>query len=187
MAKKEENSGVQRPSMEAPKPSRERTPEELIAMMYPARYRKVRKVNVELKPGYVLRKVGQAYMVMPTGPRMKDYQGMITLNETGAFMYRLMEKQGTTEEDLQQACMKEYDATEEEANQAVDMFVRQCAECGLFEYVEAIFDAKEEKIIEEDEIDQDVLKFEEEDRARLLKEFLAQQAEKEAQEKAQKE
>lgn len=113
----------------------------------PSRYSVYRSVKVGLKPGYVLRKVGQAYMVMPTGPRMKDYQGMITLNETGAFLYKETEKEGTTRETLIEACKKEYDASDEEADMAVNSFINQCADCGLFEVNEAVYDNEEGKMI----------------------------------------
>lgn len=105
----------------------------------------IRKPILEIKSGYVLRQVGQAYMVMPTGPRMKDYEGMITLNEAGAFLFKEVGKPDMTEEKLEQACIAEYDATPEEAKQAVTMFIQQCIECGLMDFEDRIFmpDGKE--------------------------------------------
>lgn len=151
---------------------RKLTPKQMIDAMYPARYRVVRRVMLELVPGYILRKVGQAYMVMPTGPRMKDYQGMITLNETGAFLFKEMQKPEQTEEKLAQACMEEYGATKEEADKAVDLFIDQCAKCGLMNYMEAVFDAREEKIITDDEVDQEWLTNEEREREELLAKYM---------------
>ena len=90
-------------------------------------------VRIGVRPGFMLRKVGQAYMVMPTGPRMKEYEGMITLNETGAFLFKESQKPEPTKQSLIAACIEEYGATQEEAEQAVDMFVMQCGECGIFE------------------------------------------------------
>jgi hypothetical protein len=116
------------------------------------RYIKMREIMIALLPGFVLRKVGQAYMVMPTGPRMKDYQGMITLNETGAFLYREMEKPEPSKEKLVEACMKEYEATEEEAKKAVNLFIGQCAECGLFASTVRYYDTVEQREVTEDEL-----------------------------------
>ncbi|MDR0898151.1 MAG: PqqD family protein [Oscillospiraceae bacterium] len=116
------------------------------------RYLRINTIDVQLKPGFVLRKVGQAYMVMPTGPRMKDYQGMITLNEEGAFLYREMEKPEPSREKLVEACKKQYDATDEEANKAIDMFVQQCADCGLFPVITRFYDTVEEREVTEDEL-----------------------------------
>ena len=58
------------------------------------------QVRVGVRKGYILRKVGEAYMVMPTGPRMKEYRGMITLNETGAFLFKESQKPEPTRDKL---------------------------------------------------------------------------------------
>jgi hypothetical protein len=116
------------------------------------RYLRMRGIGLQLKPGFVLRKVGQAYMVMPTGPRMKEYQGMITLNETGAFLFKEVEKPGQTVGMLREACMREYGATDEEAAQAVELFTRQCADCGLLPYTTRYYDTVEQREVTEDEL-----------------------------------
>lgn len=118
------------------------------------RFSLYREIDIGVKPGYVLRKVGQAYMVMPTGPRMKDYEGMITLNETGAFLYKESEKPEATRDKLVEASMKEYNVDEEEAGKAVDSFITQCAGCGLFEYREVIYDNIDDKLVTKDEFNQ---------------------------------
>ncbi|MDR0928212.1 MAG: PqqD family protein [Oscillospiraceae bacterium] len=115
------------------------------------RYLRMVSIEMKLKPGFVLRKVGQAYMVMPTGPRMKEYQGMITLNETGAFLFKEISKPDQTPETLKEACIKEYGATEEEAKKAVDLFVRQCANCGLLPVTARYFDTVEQREVTPDE------------------------------------
>lgn len=101
---------------------------------------RIRRIIPRVREGYILRQVGQAYMVMPTGPRMKDYEGMITLNETGAFLFKEAQKEDTSPEKLVQACIDEYGATEEEAKQAVHMFITQCADCGLFGHETALME-----------------------------------------------
>lgn len=90
-------------------------------------------VKIGVKPGYVLRKVGEAYMVMPTGPRMKDYKGMITLNETGAVLFKASQQPNPDFDTLMQALRDEYGVEDDEARVAVNSFVRQCANAGLFE------------------------------------------------------
>lgn len=110
----------------------------------------VRSPIMEIKSGYVLRQVGQAYMIMPTGPRMKDYEGMITLNETGAFLFKEMQKPDPTIEKLEAACISEYGATPEEAGQAVTAFLNQCVGCGLMDYTEKIYDQDGHEITEEE-------------------------------------
>ncbi len=116
-----------------------------------ARFMFLRNVLIGVKPGYVLRKVGQAYMVMPTGPRMKEYKGMITLNETGAFLFKEAQKPESTQRKLKDACIAEYGATEEEAEKAVESFIQQCVQCGLFEFETKIIDTIENREVSEDE------------------------------------
>lgn len=110
-----------------------------------------RTVVIEPVDGYILRKVGQAYMIMPTGPRMQDYQGMITLNETGAFLYEEAKKPDASRESLMEACKREYGASDEEAQEAADRFINQCADCGLLPVELNIFDVAQGKEITEDE------------------------------------
>lgn len=92
------------------------------------------QVQVGVKSGYVLRKVGEAYMVMPTGARMKEYRGMITLNETGAFLFKEAQKPEASRDKLVHAAMEEYKVGELEAAENVDSFIQQCAQCNLFEF-----------------------------------------------------
>jgi hypothetical protein len=40
---------------------------------------------MKIKSGYIMREVADNYVVVPTGQATVDFNGMITLNETGAF------------------------------------------------------------------------------------------------------
>ena len=91
-------------------------------------------------------------MVMPTGPRMKEYQGMITLNETGAFLFKEAQKKDPTEQKLIDACITEYDATPEEAAKATRAFLTQCAQCGLMETETKFIDTRAGKEVTEAEM-----------------------------------
>lgn len=84
------------------------------------------------KPGFVVRKVGEAFMVVPVGPRMKDYKGVITINKTGAFIFELM-KEEKPFNVLVKAVMDEYEIEEETAKTAVTAFIYQCQDGGLLE------------------------------------------------------
>lgn len=110
-------------------------------------------IKIGVRPGFMLRQVGKAFMVMPTGPRMKEYEGVITLNETGAFLFRESQKEEPTKQKLMDACKAEYGATDEEAKQAVESFVMQCAQCGIFEKTSVFYDKTTGKIVEEENLD----------------------------------
>lgn len=133
------------------------TPQEEMDARQEPEYKKthfgaVQKVYVGIKPGYILRKVGQAFMVMPTGPRMKEYQGMITLNETGAFLFKEAQKEEPTNQKLIDACIAEYGATPEEAKIAVDAFMIQCVKCGLMEAETVYYDKRTGKKVTVEEM-----------------------------------
>ncbi|MDO5336985.1 MAG: PqqD family protein [Eubacteriales bacterium] len=54
---------------------------------------------LKTKKGFLLRKLGNEYMVVAIGEASKTFNGMIRMNETGAFYWRELEK-GITEEEL---------------------------------------------------------------------------------------
>ena len=45
---------------------------------------------MKIKNGFILRNVSDAYVVVAVGEAAKDFNGMITLNETGAFLWKTL-------------------------------------------------------------------------------------------------
>lgn len=82
---------------------------------------------MKIKEGFMLRDVAGSYVVVPMGKEAADFNGMITLNETGAFLWRQLEK-GCTREELLAAMQKEYDVTEERAAKGIEKFLAQVEE-----------------------------------------------------------
>ncbi len=87
---------------------------------------------MKLKEGFVLKIVGENYIVVPVGAQTVDFRCMITLNETGAFLWEKLAKESDAN-DLVQALLAEYDVTEERAGQDVEAFIRALRENGLLE------------------------------------------------------
>ena len=54
---------------------------------------------LKTKKGFLLRRLGDEYMAVAIGKASKSFNGMIRLNETGAFYWKELE-QGTTEEAM---------------------------------------------------------------------------------------
>ena len=75
---------------------------------------------MKIKEGFILRDVAGDAIAMPGGDM--DLNGMITLNETGAFLWKLLETE-TTAEALTAALMEKYSIDEETAKSAVEGFV----------------------------------------------------------------
>ncbi len=86
---------------------------------------------MKIKEGFVLREVAGDIVVIPSGDTL-DLNMMITLNDTGRFLWEILEK-GAETEDLVQALTQEYDVTVEDARAHVDVFVAKLNENGLIE------------------------------------------------------
>ena len=85
---------------------------------------------MKIKDGFVLRNVADATIVVPTGAASIDFNGMITLNETGAFLWHLLESE-TTEEEILEAMLKEYDVDASTAKAGIARFVAKLDKEGL--------------------------------------------------------
>lgn len=87
---------------------------------------------MKIKDGYMLRDVAGNHVVVPMGREAVDFNGMISLNDTGAFLWKLMEEE-CTRDQLVAAILEEYDATKEQAEQGVDRFIQKVMENGFAE------------------------------------------------------
>ena len=77
---------------------------------------------MRIKEGFILRQVAGNYIVIGVGDEAVDFNGMITVNETGAFLWSILEK-GATKEDMLKALMEEYDVDEETAKKDITDFL----------------------------------------------------------------
>ena len=76
------------------------------------------------KKGFLLRRLGDEYMVVAIGEASKNFNGMIRMNETGAFYWKELE-QGVTEDDLVAKTMERLtNVNEETARQDVRTFLQ---------------------------------------------------------------
>lgn len=84
---------------------------------------------MKLKDGFILRTVAGETVVIPTGGDL-DLNMMITLNETGKFLWQRLE-QGAEQEELVAALLGEYDVDEQTARYHVAAFVEKLNEHGF--------------------------------------------------------
>lgn len=64
---------------------------------------------MQIKHDFTIQKVGSSYVAVAVGETSKTFHGMVRLNETGAFLWRLMAERNCTEEELVDAILAEYD------------------------------------------------------------------------------
>ncbi len=85
---------------------------------------------MKVKDNFVLTKVVDSYVAVPTGAGNVDLNTIISLNETGAFIWNLM-KEETEKETVIDALVKEYGISGEKAEKDLDVFINQMTEAGL--------------------------------------------------------
>lgn len=78
---------------------------------------------MKLKDDFILRNIAGQTVVLPSGGDL-DLNMMITLNETGAFLWERMQQE-TDEAALVAALLAEYDVDEARASAAVTAFVQK--------------------------------------------------------------
>lgn len=87
---------------------------------------------MRLVPGLQLRTIGTEYLAIPSGPAAARLNGLMMLNETGAFLLRALQTDSDRESLLRQL-QAEYDAGEELLQKDLDDFLSQMRELRLLE------------------------------------------------------
>lgn len=87
---------------------------------------------MKIKDNFMLRKVADCYVVVPIGPAVADFNGMINLNEAGAFLWQLLESE-TSEDAVVAAMLEQYEVSEDIARNDVKKFVAQLSEADLLD------------------------------------------------------
>jgi len=80
----------------------------------------------------MLREIAGTWIVVPLGQRVVDFNGLITLSETGAFLWKRLE-QGAGEDELTTALLEEYDVDMETASADVAEFLGSLETSGVVE------------------------------------------------------
>ncbi len=87
---------------------------------------------MKIKEGFMLKQVCEEYMVVPVGVTSIDFKSVIRLNETGAFLWKLLEN-GAEKEDMVKDILDEYDVSAEIASADIDAFILKLTDAGIVE------------------------------------------------------
>jgi len=87
---------------------------------------------MRIKDGFLLRTVAGNTVVVPIGDEAVDFNGVITINESGKFIWELMQE-GIEKEELLDKFMKEYDLSEEDAKEDIRAFIQILLDNGIAE------------------------------------------------------
>lgn len=86
---------------------------------------------MKIRDGYLLRNVAGKNIVVSIGSDV-DFNGMLTLNDTGVFFWNLLQKD-TTKEEMLEAVLKEYDVSSDIALQDIENFIQKLKETKILE------------------------------------------------------
>ena len=82
---------------------------------------------LKIKKDYVLKKMGEGFVVVTVGEASKDFNGMIRLNKPSAYIWEQMEK-GIEKEDLLDLMLCQFDDLDEEtAREDLEEFLNKVA------------------------------------------------------------
>lgn len=87
---------------------------------------------MKLNENFVLRQVADTWVVLPLGAASVDFNGMLSLNETGALLWQTLEK-GGEREALADALTAEYAVERQQALDDVDEFLAKLKSIGCLE------------------------------------------------------
>ena len=87
---------------------------------------------MKIKQGFVLKTVGDNHIVVPVGAQTVDFRAMITLNETGAFLWKHLEE-NCDAAALVAALLAEYNVTADIAEKDVNAFLVKLQDNDLLE------------------------------------------------------
>jgi len=80
----------------------------------------------------MLREIAGTWVVVPIGQRVIDFNGLINLSETGAFIWRGL-AEGKNPEEILPEMLENYDVDRETAAKDMDDFLAQLRDAGIYQ------------------------------------------------------
>lgn len=87
---------------------------------------------MKINENFVLRELADTFVVLPLADDTVDFNGMITLNESGVLLWKRLE-QGAETADLVAALLGEYDVPADIARADVEEFLQKLRRVGCLD------------------------------------------------------
>jgi hypothetical protein len=87
---------------------------------------------MKIKDGFILRKIANSDMVIPIGKNIAYFNGVISLNETAAFLWRKL-KDGIELDNLVDELTTEYEISRDLAQTDVEQFISELTQANILE------------------------------------------------------
>ncbi len=88
---------------------------------------------MKIKEGFILREIAGSFIVIPIGERVVEFNCLISLSESGAFLWRKIINQSVDEKKLAECMANEYEVDEATAQADVYEFTSELIRAGLAE------------------------------------------------------
>lgn len=87
---------------------------------------------MQINKEYVLREIAGDYIIIPVGKTVQEFNGMITVNEVGASLWKMLQEEVTLDE-LVQGVLTEYDVEEAVARKDIREFLGELVKGGILD------------------------------------------------------
>ena len=77
---------------------------------------------MRIQKDFIMREIGGDHIIIPTGKSALEFNGLITINEVGVFLWDLLQ-QDVSMEDLVHGLLSEYEVEEEVAREDIQEFL----------------------------------------------------------------
>ena len=78
--------------------------------------------KMRINKEFVLREIAGDYVIIPTGQTVLEFNGMITVNEVGVSLWKMLQNE-VTEDDLVKGILEEYEVEEDVAREDIREFI----------------------------------------------------------------
>jgi len=88
---------------------------------------------MKIKSNYVIKTIGEEIVVVPIKDEAVRFNGIITLNKTGKFLFQSLQEKALTKEELLEIVLEKYDVEKDVASKDLEAFLDICKENDLLE------------------------------------------------------
>ena len=88
---------------------------------------------MKIKNGFVVERVGSKYLAVAVGVRADEFNALIRMNETGAFIWQKLAESDRSAGELTKLLCAEYSVPEDVAASDVGAFIEKLRSAGLLD------------------------------------------------------
>ena len=87
---------------------------------------------MKISKDFIMREIAGDHVIVPTGSTVMDFNGLIMVNELGAFLWERLQQE-TTLEELTKNVLDEYEVDDNTVRQDIEEFINKLKEGGILD------------------------------------------------------